>query len=137
MGAGFGPAVTKPMVLELWKSFTQPMASRQPVRRSARVLPLRFSVSCSHARLCLQERSSGPRSNARLANQTRCGSATSMSRTFSVSAPACPIIVATLAPPAAQYSRGEEEGEAFSIFESGAILQYLGRKIGKFYPQDE
>jgi GST-like protein len=24
-----------------------------------------------------------------------------------------------------------------SIFESGAILQYLGRKAGKFYPQDE
>ena len=29
----------------------------------------------------------------------------SMSRTFNVSAPACPITVATLAPPAAQYSR--------------------------------
>lgn len=28
-------------------------------------------------------------------------------------------------------------GEAISIFESGAILQYLGRKTGKFYPQDE
>ena len=24
-----------------------------------------------------------------------------------------------------------------SVFESGAILQYLGRKTGKFYPQDE
>ena len=24
-----------------------------------------------------------------------------------------------------------------SVFESGAILQYLGRKFGKFYPQDE
>ena len=28
-------------------------------------------------------------------------------------------------------------GEPVSIFESGAILQYLGRKTGKFYPQDE
>ena len=28
-------------------------------------------------------------------------------------------------------------GEAISIFESGAILQYLGRKTGQFYPQDE
>ncbi|MGD2132026.1 MAG: glutathione S-transferase N-terminal domain-containing protein [Maricaulaceae bacterium] len=28
-------------------------------------------------------------------------------------------------------------GEPISIFESGAILQYLGRKTGKFYPQDE
>ncbi|MDH3581647.1 MAG: glutathione S-transferase N-terminal domain-containing protein [Hyphomicrobiales bacterium] len=28
-------------------------------------------------------------------------------------------------------------GEPISIFESGAILQYLGRKCGKFYPQDE
>jgi GSH-dependent disulfide-bond oxidoreductase len=28
-------------------------------------------------------------------------------------------------------------GKPISIFESGAILQYLGRKIGKFYPQDE
>jgi GST-like protein len=27
--------------------------------------------------------------------------------------------------------------EAISVFESGAILQYLGRKTGKFYPQDE
>src|SRR5258708_36553388 len=28
-------------------------------------------------------------------------------------------------------------GKPISIFESGAILQYLGRKTGKFYPQDE
>ena len=28
-------------------------------------------------------------------------------------------------------------GAPISIFESGAILQYLGRKTGKFYPQDE
>jgi GST-like protein len=28
-------------------------------------------------------------------------------------------------------------GRAVSVFESGAILQYLGRKSGKFYPQDE
>jgi GST-like protein len=28
-------------------------------------------------------------------------------------------------------------GRAVSVFESGAILQYLGRKTGKFYPQDE
>lgn len=28
-------------------------------------------------------------------------------------------------------------GEAISVFESGAILQYLGRKSGKFYPSDE
>jgi GSH-dependent disulfide-bond oxidoreductase len=28
-------------------------------------------------------------------------------------------------------------GEPVSIFESGAILQYLGRKTGKFYPQAE
>jgi GSH-dependent disulfide-bond oxidoreductase len=28
-------------------------------------------------------------------------------------------------------------GKLISIFESGAILQYLGRKTGKFYPQDE
>jgi len=28
-------------------------------------------------------------------------------------------------------------GTAISVFESGAILQYLGRKTGKFYPQDE
>jgi glutathione S-transferase len=28
-------------------------------------------------------------------------------------------------------------GEAIPVFESGAILQYLGRKSGKFYPHDE
>lgn len=28
-------------------------------------------------------------------------------------------------------------GKAISIFESGAILQYLGRKTGKFYPAEE
>jgi GST-like protein len=28
-------------------------------------------------------------------------------------------------------------GRAISVFESGAILQYLGRKTGKFYPSDE
>ena len=28
-------------------------------------------------------------------------------------------------------------GAPISIFESGAILQYLGRKFGKFYPADE
>lgn len=28
------------------------------------------------------------------------------------------------------------DGEPVSIFESGAILQYLGRKTGQFYPQD-
>jgi GST-like protein len=28
-------------------------------------------------------------------------------------------------------------GEPISVFESGAILQYLGRKTGKFYPVDE
>ena len=28
-------------------------------------------------------------------------------------------------------------GEPLSIFESGAILQYLGRKYGKLYPSDE
>jgi GST-like protein len=29
------------------------------------------------------------------------------------------------------------DGEPISIFESGAILQYLGRKFGRFYPADE
>ena len=29
------------------------------------------------------------------------------------------------------------KGEAISVFESGAILQYLGRKTGQFYPSDE
>ncbi len=28
-------------------------------------------------------------------------------------------------------------GRPISVFESGAILQYLGRKTGKFYPKDE
>ncbi|RWX74760.1 glutathione S-transferase family protein [Neorhizobium lilium] len=29
------------------------------------------------------------------------------------------------------------EGRSISIFESGAILQYLGRKFGRFYPGDD
>ena len=29
------------------------------------------------------------------------------------------------------------DGAAISVFESGAILQYLGRKSGQFYPSDE
>jgi len=29
------------------------------------------------------------------------------------------------------------EGKPVSVFESGAILQYLGRKTGKFYPKNE
>jgi GST-like protein len=29
------------------------------------------------------------------------------------------------------------DGQPISIFESGAILQYLGRKTGQFYPMDE
>jgi len=31
----------------------------------------------------------------------------------------------------------EDGGRPLSVFESGAILQYLGRKTGRFYPQDE
>lgn len=29
------------------------------------------------------------------------------------------------------------DGRALSVFESGAIMQYLARKFGKFYPQEE
>ncbi|MBX8827990.1 glutathione S-transferase N-terminal domain-containing protein, partial [Ochrobactrum sp. SFR4] len=29
------------------------------------------------------------------------------------------------------------DGQPISVFESGAILQYLGRKFGKFYPAAE
>jgi len=32
---------------------------------------------------------------------------------------------------------GGPGGRAVSVFESGAILQYLGRKYGRFYPRDE
>jgi GSH-dependent disulfide-bond oxidoreductase len=32
---------------------------------------------------------------------------------------------------------GGPGGRPISVFESGAILQYLGRKAGKFYPQEE
>jgi GST-like protein len=32
---------------------------------------------------------------------------------------------------------GGPGGKPISVFESGAILQYLGRKTGKFYPTDE
>ncbi len=32
---------------------------------------------------------------------------------------------------------GGPGGKPLSVFESGAILQYLGRKTGKFYPTDE
>lgn len=34
-------------------------------------------------------------------------------------------------------AKGGWDGEPISIFESGAILQYLGRKFGSFYPADE
>ncbi|MGZ3278143.1 MAG: glutathione S-transferase N-terminal domain-containing protein [Caulobacteraceae bacterium] len=30
-----------------------------------------------------------------------------------------------------------DDGQPLSIFESGAILQHLGRKTGRFYPQDQ
>jgi glutathione S-transferase len=30
-----------------------------------------------------------------------------------------------------------EDGAPLSVFESGAVLQYLGRKSGRFYPRDE
>jgi glutathione S-transferase/GST-like protein len=33
--------------------------------------------------------------------------------------------------------RDTEDGQPLSIFESGAILQHLGRKSGQFYPQTE
>jgi GST-like protein len=32
---------------------------------------------------------------------------------------------------------GGPEGKPISVFESGAILQYLGRKVDKFYPSNE
>ncbi|MET0575206.1 MAG: glutathione S-transferase N-terminal domain-containing protein [Mesorhizobium sp.] len=34
-------------------------------------------------------------------------------------------------------SNGKGGGKPISVFESGAILQYLGRKFGQFYPADE
>ena len=34
-------------------------------------------------------------------------------------------------------TNGKWGGAPISIFESGAILQYLGRKFGKLYPADE
>ncbi|RST87944.1 glutathione S-transferase family protein [Aquibium carbonis] len=34
-------------------------------------------------------------------------------------------------------SDGKWGGEPISVFESGAILQYLGRKFGQYYPADE
>ena len=39
--------------------------------------------------------------------------------------------------PAIVDTEPSDEGETISIFESGAILQYLARKTGKFYPADE
>ena len=38
--------------------------------------------------------------------------------------------------PAIVDSEGPDE-KSISVFESGAILQYLGRKTGQFYPKDE
>ncbi len=38
--------------------------------------------------------------------------------------------------PAIVDTRGPD-GKAISVFETGAILQYLGCKTGKFYPRDE
>ncbi len=32
---------------------------------------------------------------------------------------------------------GRSRGQPITVFESGAILQYLGRKTGQFYPTDE
>ena len=42
----------------------------------------------------------------------------------------------TIACPRSSIRKGPA-GEPISVFESGAILQYLGRKFGKFYPADE
>lgn len=44
-----------------------------------------------------------------------------------------PAIVDPEGPP----SDGKWGGQPISVFESGAILQYLGRKFGRFYPADE
>jgi len=39
--------------------------------------------------------------------------------------------------PEGPFSNKKRGGEPISVFESGAILQYLGRKFGQFYPADE